>query len=341
VMKKKSTKKSELAIIKHISNIFRFPADSPVIKGIGDDCAVLRKDDKSCFLVTTDTLVEGVHFDLGWHPPFLLGRKTGAVNISDIAAMGGQPRFALLSMAFPGSAPAWLDNFLAGFYAILQQYGTLLVGGDTVKSSNDLSISVTIIGEAAEDSICYRSGAVKGDLVFVSGFLGDAAAGLALCQSGLSNQGLGQWQQLFKAHLDPEPHVQLGKMLAESGLVHAMIDISDGLATDLAHICAESGTGAEIFKKDLPVSEQLTAAAGKLEKPVLDWVLKGGEDYQLLFTVSADHEEDLYNLVIEKNKPGIFCIGKIIEDPGVFLLDSLNREEVSFQGYDHFTAAKS
>jgi thiamine-monophosphate kinase len=340
-MKKDTTKKSERDIIKYISNLFKFPADSPVINGIGDDCAVLRKDGKSCFLVTTDTLVESVHFELAWHPPFLLGRKTGAVNLSDIAAMGGQPRFALLNMAFPGSAPAWLDDFLAGFHEILQEYGTLLVGGDTVKSSNDLSITVTIIGEAAEDIICYRSGAVKDDLVFVSGFLGDAAAGLALCQSGLSSHGLGQWQQLIKAHLDPQPQVQLGKILAESGLVHAMMDISDGLATDLAHICAESGTAAEIIKEDLPVSGQMTAAAGKLEKPVLDWALKGGEDYQLLFTVSPDHEEDLCNLVHEKKGQQIFCIGKIIEGQGVFLSDTLQREEVSFQGYDHFTAWKS
>jgi len=215
------------------------------------------------------------------------------------------------------------------------------VGGDTVKSSNDLSITVTIIGEAAEDIICYRSGAVKDDLVFVSSFLGDAAAGLALCQSGLSSHGLGQWQQLIKAHLDPQPQVQLGKILAESGLVHAMMDISDGLATDLAHICAESGTAAEIIKEDLPVSGQMTAAAGKLEKPVLDWALKGGEDYQLLFTVSPDHEEDLCNLVHEKKGQQIFCIGKIIEGQGVFLSDTLQREEVSFQGYDHFTAWKS
>ena len=335
-MENNTTKKSERQIIEHINNLIGYPADKGVIKGIGDDCAVLRKDNKSCFLVTTDTLVAGVHFDLAWHPPFLLGRKSAAVNLSDIAAMGGQPRFALLSMAFPGSAPVWLDDFLAGLHGMLQEYDTSLVGGDTVKSPNDLSITVTIIGEAAENAICYRSGAVSGDLVFVSGCLGDAAAGLSLCRSGLSADSTGQWPQLAKAHLDPQPQVQLGRILAESGLVHAMMDISDGLATDLAHMCKESGTGAEIFKEDLPVSEQLTAAAGKLANPVLDWVLKGGEDYQLLFTVAPEHAQNLRQLVAKQTGKEISVIGRITEGRGVHLCSGEKSQEITYQGYDHF-----
>ena len=157
-MERDISKKTERDIIEHIYNLLGLTADKDVVKGIGDDCAVLRKNNRECFLVTTDTLVEGVHFDLDWQPPFLLGRKAAAVNLSDIAAMGGEPRFALLSLAFPGSAPAWLDNFLAGFHEILQEHDTYLVGGDTVKSSNDLSISVTIIGEAASDIICIDPG---------------------------------------------------------------------------------------------------------------------------------------------------------------------------------------
>ncbi|MBE9520385.1 MAG: thiamine-phosphate kinase [Proteobacteria bacterium] len=335
-MEKESSTLSELQIIEHIQKYLGPSADRSVIKGIGDDCAVLRKNDRECLLITIDTLVEGVHFDLAWHPPFLLGRKTGAVNVSDIAAMGGQPRFALLSLAFPGSAPAWLDDFLAGFHEMLQEHDTHLVGGDTVKSSNDLSISVTIIGEAAEEVICYRSGAETGDLIFVSSTLGDAAAGLALCKTDLPSGDSEKWQQLINAHLDPQPQVQLGKILAQSSLVHAMMDISDGLATDLAHICKESGAGAEIIKGELPVSPQLQSASEKTGKPVLDWVLKGGEDYELLFTVSPDHEQELRNLVLKKTGQEIFCIGRIIEGKGVFLSDGTNRKEVSFQGYDHF-----
>ncbi len=333
------SKRSERDIIRHINGLAGSTANRQVIKGIGDDCAVLRKDDRSCFLVTTDTLVSGVHFDLAWHPPFLLGRKAGAVNLSDIAAMGGQPRFAFLNLALPGSAPAWLDDFLAGFQQVLQEHDTHLVGGDTVKSPTDFSITVTIIGEAAESVVCYRSGAADGDLIFVSGCLGDAAAGLALCRSGNSGHDPGHWHQLLKAHLDPLPQVQLGKILAASGLVHAMMDISDGLATDLAHICAESRTGAEIFQKSLPVSEQLRAAAEKFQFPVLDWALKGGEDYHLLFTVPPGNEQGLRTLVREKMGREVFRIGNIIAGQGVFLADTLNRKEISYQGYDHFTAA--
>ena len=337
-MKNDFTKKSERQIIEQINNLLGFPDNRNVIKGIGDDCAVLRKDDRNCFLVTTDTLVAGVHFDLAWHPPFLLGRKTAAVNLSDIAAMGGEPRFALLNLAFPGSAPAWLGEFLAGFHEMLQEHDTILVGGDTVKSPNDLSMTVTIIGEAAKDIICYRSGAIKGDLVFVSGTLGDAAGGLSLCRSGLYNDGAGKWQELVKAHLDPQPQVRLGRILAESGLVHAMMDISDGLATDLAHICTESRAGAEIFQEDIPVSKDLHAAAGKLSMPVGDWILKGGEDYQLLFTVAPRHEQRLRQLVDRQTGRDVYAIGRIIAGQGVYLCSAGNRREIGYQGYDHFDA---
>ncbi|MDX1775069.1 MAG: thiamine-phosphate kinase, partial [Desulfobulbales bacterium] len=305
-------KKTEREIIDHIANLFGFKADAGVLRGIGDDCAVLRKDNNRCFLVSTDILIAGVHFDLAWHPPSQLGRKAAAVNLSDIAAMGGQPRFALLSLAFPGSAPAWLDDFLKGFHDMLQAHNTLLVGGDTVKSSNDLAVSVTIIGEAAEDTICYRSGAVKGDLVFVSGCLGDAAAGLALCRSGVEVDDSAGLQQLLAAHLDPEPQVQLGKIFAESGLVHAMIDISDGLATDLSHICAASGVGAEIDRDRLPVSGVLKSTAATLKAPALNWVLQGGEDYQLLVIAPPEHQQKLRNLALAEQGREIYCIGKII-----------------------------
>jgi thiamine-monophosphate kinase len=335
-MKKDFTKTSERQIIEQINNLFGFPDNRNVIKGIGDDCAVLSKDNRNCFLVTTDTLVAGVHFDLAWHPPFLLGRKTAAVNLSDIAAMGGEPRFALLNLAFPGSASAWLGEFLAGFHEMLQEHDTVLVGGDTVKSPNDLSMTVTIIGEAAKDTICYRSGAIKGDLVFVSGTLGDAAGGLLLCRSGLYKDGSGKWQELVKAHLDPQPQVRLGRILAESGLVHAMMDISDGLATDLAHICTESRTGAEIFQEDIPVSKDLHAAAGKLTVPIGDWTLKGGEDYQLLFTVAPRHEQRLRQLVAGQTGRDVYAIGRIIAGQGVYLCNAGNRREIGYQGYDHF-----
>ena len=137
-------------ILHHVQNHDR----DYLIKGIGDDCAVLEKDGENCLLLTTDTLVEGVHFDLAWHPPYLLGRKCASVNLSDIAAMGGQPRTCLLSIGFPGSIPFWFDDFMAGLTSVLRENDTLLVGGDTVKSGNGLILSVTVTGEGRRKQIC-------------------------------------------------------------------------------------------------------------------------------------------------------------------------------------------
>ena len=335
-MKKGSRLQSERDIIAHVASLLKLPGDSELVKGIGDDCAVLRKDSRNCFLLTTDTLVEGVHFDLAWHPPFLLGKKTAAVNLSDIAAMGGEPRFALLNLAFPAAAPAWFDEFLDGFLAMLAEHGVILVGGDTVKSSSHCSITVTVIGEAARDNVTYRSGAVKGDLVFVSGTLGRAAAGLALCRAGLDRKAPQRWEEPVRAHLAPEPRLRLGRILAASGLVHAMLDISDGLATDLAHLCEESATGAEVDGDSLPVSREVADAAAELKVGVRDWALGGGEDYQLLFTAAPEHANALRQLVREKNEGEIFAVGRIVAGRDVFLRDGTKRTAITFQGYDHF-----
>lgn len=309
-----------------------------LIKGIGDDCAVLKKDGDTCLLLTTDTLVEGVHFDLAWHPPYLLGRKCASINLSDVAAMGGQPRTCLLSVGFPGSVPAWFDDFMTGFTSVLAEHKTLLVGGDTVKSREGIILSVTVMGEGDRKQICYRSGAKPGDLIWVSGSLGNAAAGLELCRSGQcrSAENTGKWQNLIHAHLDPQPQVDLGRILSSSGFIHAMMDISDGLATDLAHLCDESGVGAEVQRDLLPVSRLLENAATEFGEDIFDWILAGGEDYQLLFTTGAADEQELLRLVSEKSGPAISCIGRITEESGVFLCNGSERREISYQGYDHF-----
>ncbi len=309
-----------------------------LVKGIGDDCAVLAKDETAFLLLTTDTLVEGIHFDLAWHPPDLLGRKCASVNLSDIAAMGGLPRACLLSIAFPESVPDWFEEFITGFTDVLKEFDTQLVGGDTVKGNKDIVITVTVIGEAEKEQVCYRSGAHPGDLVWVTGSLGNSAAGLALCRRGLERApGMkDKWQQLVRAHLDPEPLVGPGRILAASGLVRAMLDISDGLATDLAHLCSESGVGAEIRQELLPVSELLKEAAAELDTDPLAWVLKGGEDYQLLFTTKASAEQQLLELVAAHKGWKVSRVGHITEEKGVYLCSNGNRLEIGYQGYDHF-----
>ncbi len=329
---------SERECINLIQSFTHSQDDENLVMGIGDDCAVLKKDETNYQLLTTDTLVSGVHFDLNWHPPHLLGRKSAAVNLSDIAAMGGDPRVCLLSVAFPDEIPSWLEEFMSGFSSVLKEHDTRLVGGDTVKGNHDIVITVMLLGEVYEKHICYRAGALPGDLIWVSGSLGMGAAGLELCRKGMynPNEAGGKWQQLAKAHLDPEPLIGLGKVLAASRLVNAMMDISDGLATDLAHLCNASGVGAEIQQNLLPVSEQLEKAAQELGTNAFDWMLKGGEDYQLLFTTKPSDEKTLRQIVADYSGREISPIGRIIDGEGVYLCDNEERQEISYQGYDHF-----
>lgn len=314
------------------------PRGRGLVAGIGDDCAVYRESPGKLSLVTMDTLVEGVHFDFSLHPPAKLGQKSVSVNVSDIAAMGGVPRFALLSLALrQGISPEWLDDFMAGFLGQLQVYRVLLIGGDTVRSGHEVMISVTLIGEGAEGKVIYRSGAREGDLVLVSGCLGEAAGGLEVLRSN-SPECYRRWPQLLEAHLNPLVRAELGQLLAETGRIHAMMDISDGLATDLAHLCAESGVGAEISAGSVPMTDELRSAADYFGKDPLQWPLQGGEDYQLLFTCAPEDEAMVRSLAAEKCGSELFCIGRIMAGKGVLLAGSDgSRREISYQGYDHFS----
>ncbi|MBW6519451.1 MAG: thiamine-phosphate kinase [Desulfoarculaceae bacterium] len=330
---------SERAIIRLIRGA-SVAAAPDLIQGIGDDCAVFGTPGAGQWLITTDTLVDSVHFDRAWHPPELLGRKSIAVNLSDIAAMGGRPRFVLLSLCLPQDLETeWLQRWLAGVAAILAEQGCVLIGGDTVRG-RELVISVTVIGEAAPDQILYRTGATPGDSVYVSGPLGSAAAGLALFQraklEGTDPEQWSQWQDLLDAHLNPRPQVKLGQQLGSSGCVSAMQDVSDGLATDLAHICQESGTGSILYADRLPALSVIDNAAFFLNKEKLDLMLKGGEDYQLLFTVRPGKEKELEARLLTELSHQIYPVGTIIKGQGVLLEKSDgSRCDITFQGYEH------
>lgn len=328
---------SERALIRLIRNASTAVAPG-LIQGIGDDCAVFGTPEAGQWLITTDTLVDSVHFDRHWHPPELLGRKSIAVNLSDIAAMGGRPRFVLLSLCLPPDLDSeWLQRWLAGVTAILAEQGCALIGGDTVRG-RELVISVTVVGAAVSKQVLYRSGARAGDTVYVSGPLGSAAAGLALFQKA-KEDGVPpgtQWQPLLDAHLNPVPQVELGQQLCLSGWVTAMQDISDGLATDLAHICLESGTGSVLSAQKLPALPALAGAAEYVGREKLDLLLKGGEDYQLLFTVQAGREKELEEKLMTTLHHQIYPVGTIIEGQGVLLeKDDGSREDITFQGYEH------
>ena len=305
--------------------------------GIGDDCAVLDPPGPGRLtLITTDTLMEGVHFDLAWHPPELLGRKAVAVNVSDIAASGGESRFALLSLAVPpGLAVEVLEGLTRGIMEALTRHRLTLIGGDTVASKGGLALSVTVLGEAAEGRVLYRSGARPGDLIWVSGGLGLAALGLAICREGRVELGR-RYPELLAAHLDPAPETVLGPALAASGLVSAMIDMSDGLATDLAQIGAESGVGARVFAERLPLPDSVREAAASLGLDPLPLAISGGEDYRLLFTSTPEAAGRLGGLARLACGGQLFAVGEVVAGAGVRLEAEGRVTDIAFKGYDHF-----
>ena len=328
---------SELDLIRRIK-AQAGSADSSLLQGIGDDCAVFaNRGAETVTLVTTDTLVQGVHFDLAWHPPALLGQKAVAVNVSDIAAMGGTPRFALLSLAAPAAfGLEVLDLFMQGFMSGLARYQVTLIGGDTVKSDQGLVLSVTVLGEVDRRQVIYRSGARPGDLIWVSGFLGQAAAGLETCRQG--DYDLQESHaDLVAAHLQPIPEMALGSSLARSGLVTAMIDMSDGLASDLAHICEESGVGAVVGAEALPISDSCRRLAGTLGLDPLRLAIAGGEDYRLLFTAPPAASEHIRKLAGHAVDGQLFLVGEVVEGHGVVLTAAGQQSSIDYQGYDHFS----
>ncbi len=326
---------NEFELIAQIRQMSGGAADG-LLLGIGDDCAVIEKGNGMVWLLTMDTLVESVHFRCDWHPPELLGRKAVAVNVSDIAAMGGRPLFVLLSLGLPaGFDPAWAERLMQGLTAACREQGCLLIGGDTVRSPAGLSLTLTVIGEMRQEQVLYRHTARPGDTVFVSGPLGWSAVGLALLEAGKTLADA-EWRQLILAHLDPQPRVALGQFLAQTGLVHAMMDMSDGLATDLAQICRASGVGAVIEAELLPGGKELAGAAAWLNMDALRWMISGGEDYELLFTAAEANSEKL-RLAAAGLGWNICPVGVIRAGQQVTLRRDGIEETISFQGFDHFT----
>lgn len=260
-------------------------APENVITGIGDDAAVTALTPGMQLLTSTDMLLEDVHFRRVWQDPYTLGRKSLAVSISDISAMCGIPRWALLSIAIPSDLTLdFVDDFMRGFLAMASENNVSLIGGDTCSSRSGLTISVTIMGEQYPDRIVLRSGAMPDDDIWVTGSLGDAALGLSLAEAGDYNSG-GKGRDFFTSRLlNPCPRVSVALALSEHGLVTAMIDISDGVLADFGHIAEQSAVGGSIQLGDLPLSDAFRAHAATLPAIPYHFALSGGEDYELCFT---------------------------------------------------------
>lgn len=310
--------------------------------GVGDDAALLECPPGMDLVAAIDTLVEGVHFPKG-SPPASIGHRALAVNLSDLAAMGARPAWALLALTLPGSDETWLSEFTAGLAALARAHDVALVGGDT--TSGPLCITVQILGHAprgagmhgaetgsraAASGALLRSGARPGDVVFVSGTPGDAAAGLAVEQGRLSASH-DDAVYLRKRFLFPTPRMALGERLREHA--SACIDVSDGLLGDAGKLAHASGCGVEIYYKDVPVSESLVRAVG--EERARELALTGGDDYELCFTVRP---ADVGNLRQElpPERWGYRRIGVIREIPGAEVTHEGNVMQFSHSGYDHF-----
>ena len=305
--------------------------DSALLVGIGDDAAAASISPGMILLSTADLLAEGVHFDLGWGDAYSLGKKSLAVNLSDIAAMGGVPRYALLSLAIPPQLPLeFMASFVSGFLGQAGKYGVSLIGGDTSSSKGGLVICVTLLGEQLPEKIVRRSSARAGELICVSGTLGDAALGLKQLQAG-QRQG-----EAVRCHLDPVPRVELGKALAEAGIASAMIDLSDGFAADLSHILDASGKGGRVNIDLLPLSVAFREAVSRDCPDYRRLPLAGGEDYELLFTLPGALLADARALAAAAGTT-VAEVGRITADGGLFLADSAgNCYETVVSGYDHF-----
>ncbi len=303
------------------------------LKRIGDDCAVLPKDSATDLVITADLLVEDIDFRLDWTTPEFLGHKALAVSLSDIAAMGANPTSALLTIGVPKKL--WKTDFLDGFYAgwhdLAVKHGVELVGGDISRSPDKFFVDSTVLGDVPKGKAVFRSGANPGDLIFVTGFLGGAAAGLDRLSNGvrldscLSTTGL----HLLLRQLQPISQVTTGNLLREYALPVAMLDISDGLSSDIEHLARASGVGVRLDAASIPIDPAIFDFP-EFSTKALDLALHGGEDFELLFAIDPGNRDIALDL-------GFHQIGEVTDETGAtFLVRDGTSERLEPSGFRHF-----
>jgi len=325
----------ERGLIERVRRGLGVPRDD-VLVGIGDDAALLAWP-RGDLLLTTDALVEDVHFRRATATLREIGAKALAVNISDVAAMGGEPRFAVLALAIPATRPvSEVDELYAGLGEVAARYGVALVGGDTCASPDRLVLTITLVGRIEGPALC-RSGARPGDAILVTGSLGASAAGLAILERGSVPAPAEALATVLRAHRWPTPRVAEGRVIRASGLATAMIDLSDGLATDLDHIAVESRVGAVVRLQALPIDEATRVVARALGADPHAWAVSGGEDYELLFTASPDTAGTLAARVTAETGTPVSLIGEICPaGQGLAFVDETGRPAVVQPGFEHF-----
>jgi thiamine-monophosphate kinase len=326
----------EKALIAKIRLLVKLTANRAVATGIGDDCAILRvhprrigkgsKEAQNDTLVTTDFSLEGIHFRRDWHSAESVGHRCLARGLSDIAAMGGEPVAVFLSLALPRGLPkGWVNHFLQGLLTLAERYGLTLAGGDIAESPDGILADIVVVGTVPKGKAVLRSGARPGDGIYVSGELGGSAAAVEEMRKKPERKVV---PRFYPRHFFPEPRIELGRLLRKKGLASAMIDTSDGLSTDLAHICEESGVGAEIAAEAIPRD-----SVGKPPRVVdLQLSLHGGEDYELLFTAPPNKQ-------IPARIAGVpaTMIGRITRRRKILLVNENGvRHELPARGWEHF-----
>jgi len=318
---------SEKELIRRIrrrasAGLARRPARSAVVTGIGDDAAVLRLTPDQDLLVTTDFSIENVHFRRDWHPPAVVGWRCLTRGLSDIAAMGGEPRAAFLSLAVAADTPQqWVDQFFKGLLALAKKFHVPLAGGDTAQAVQGVQADIVVVGSVPKGTAVLRSTAKPGNQIYVTGALGASAATLAWLRDSLPlTAGSAQ-------HFHPVPRVSVGQWLRQHKISSAMIDISDGLSTDLEHICHESGVGAEIEAEAIPHAR---SASRKQNRANLAFALHGGDDYELLFTSSKRVPPVIQGVPITR-------IGQITRKKGMRLINRDGATQLlEPKGWKHF-----
>ena len=323
----------EFGLLRRVRNWMR-ASDPSLIRGIGDDVAVFETKEGSVLLATTDILIEGIHFKRSWMDPYCLGKKALAVNLSDMGAMGGIPRYFLLSLGLPkGYAVSDVSRFYRGLKTMARQFGVALIGGDT-SSSPRIVVNICLLGEGKKGNLLYRKGARIGDDLFVTGTLGDSALGLRILQRAGRR---GKPVALTKRHLSPRPRVELGQAIGKDRLASAMIDISDGLLIDTGHLLEESGKGARIWEEKVPVSNLYQRYISSYSRDPHLLALSGGEDYELLFTSPPSVREKISSLGLRFGIP-MTRIGEIVSGSKGFRIVRRDGTEYvrSHPGFDHF-----
>lgn len=323
-----------------IRTVVARPGAPGVRRSIGDDAAVLEPSAGTVLVATTDLLLEDVHFRRRWAEPADIGWKAMAVNVSDIAAMGATPRWALIALACPEATGAEeIEAFYEGALALCDAHGVVIVGGDTSSSPAGWTVNVTVLGEAVAPVL--RSTARPGHVIAVTGTLGRAGAGLAVLERDAAPSGVtpAMLADVTDAHLRPRPRVSEARWLAAAGGVTAMMDLSDGLATDLPRLLAESAAGATIELARLPVAPAARAVAAALEQDAMAWATGGGEDYELLVTCERGAFERLRAGLAGVAGTAFTAVGEIHEGAGVRWVGHDGRDTVVAAGFEHFSRA--